>query len=64
MTLQTEANPALRSEIAMSDDQLIGLIESREQKVKTRPEFEPTSKYGGFGGSLAEFKAKRKSNMK
>ncbi len=64
MTLQNEPDPSLRSEVAMSDDQVIGLIQSREQKVKTREEFEPTGKFDGFDGSVANYKAKRKSNMK
>lgn len=64
MTLQNDPDPSLRSEVAMGDDQLLGLIQSREQKVKTRKEFEPTKKYGDFNGSMAEFKTKRKSNMK
>lgn len=64
MTLKNDPDPSLRSEVKMSDDQIIGLIESREQKVKTRPEFEPTDKYDGYDGSLAEFKSKRKENMK
>ena len=64
MTLQNEPDPSLRSEVKMSDDQVLGIIESREQKVKTRPEFEPTDQFGGFAGSLETFKSKRKSNMK
>lgn len=63
MTLQVEPDPSLRSEVKMSDDAVIGLIESREQKVKTRTEFEPTNKYGGYDGSLTEFKNKRKTNL-
>lgn len=64
MTLQNTPDPSKRSEVAMSDDQLLGLIQSRDQKVKTRPEFEPSMKYGGFDGSVKAFKTKRKENMK
>ncbi len=64
MTLQNDPDPSLRSEVKMSDDQVIGLIQSREQKIKTRPEFEPTGKFGDYKGSLSEFKNKRKENMK
>ncbi len=64
MTLQNDPDPSLRSEVKMSDDQILGLIESRTQKVKTREEFEPTGKFGDYKGSLAEFKTKRKENMK
>lgn len=64
MTMQNAPDPSKRSEVAMSDDQLLGLIQSRDQKVKTRPEFEPSMKYGGFDGSVKAFKTKRKENMK
>jgi len=64
MSLKSDPDPSLRSEVKMSDDQVIGLIESREQKVKTSTEFEPTNKYDGYEGSLTEFKNKRKENMK
>ena len=50
MTLKNDPDPSLRSEVKMSDDQVLGLIESREQKVKTRPEFEPTGKFGDYKG--------------
>ncbi len=62
--LQGESDPSKRSEVAMSDEQIIGLITSREQKVKTRKEFEPTNSFGGFQGTVKAFKERRKSNMK
>lgn len=64
MTLKNDPDPSMRSEVKMSDEQLLGIIESREQKVKTREEFEPTNKFGGYDATLSEFKTKRKSNMK
>ncbi|MEQ6168862.1 DinB family protein [Ekhidna sp. MALMAid0563] len=63
-SLQADPNPSKRSEVAMGDDQLLGLITSREQKVKTRKEFEPTNSFGGFTGTLKTFKQRRKSTMK
>ena len=62
-TLKTDANPSLRDSVAMSDDALIGLITSRERKVKTREEMVPTGKFGSYEGSLKEFKTQRSSNM-
>lgn len=62
MTLQNEPDPSLRDSVSMSDDQVIGLITNRSQKVKTREEFEPTGKFGSYQGSLDEFKKKRESN--
>ena len=64
MSLQEEADPSRRSEITLSDDQLLGIIVSREQKVKTREEFEPTKSFGGFNETLKVFKKRRKANLK
>lgn len=62
--LKGESDPSRRSEVAMTDEQIIGLITSREQKVKTREEFEPTDSFGGFDETLKTFKERRKSNLK
>lgn len=62
MTLKNDPDPSMRSEVKMSDEELIGMIQGREQKVKTRPEFEPTNK--SYDDTIADFKEKRKSNMK
>ncbi len=62
--LESDSDPSRRSEVAMSDDQILGLITSRDQKVKTRKEFEPTDSFGGFEETLKTFKERRKSNMK
>lgn len=64
MTLKEEADATRRSEVKMSDDQIIGLISSREQKVKTRKEFEPTNSFGSYDDTIDAFKEKRKSNIK
>ncbi len=63
-TLQNDPDLSLRSEVKLSDEEVIGIMESREQKVKTRPELEPTDRYQGVDNSLDEFKAKRKSIIK
>lgn len=62
-TLKTDPDPSKRSEVSMSDEQLLAVITSRDQKVKTRPEFEPSDSFGSFQGSLDAFNAKRKSNI-
>ncbi|MEO9869647.1 DinB family protein [Ekhidna sp.] len=64
MSLKEQADPSKRAEVAMSDNQLIGIITSREQKVKTRKEFEPTNSFGGFSSTIKTFKERRKENMK
>lgn len=63
MALKTDPDPSLRSEVKMSDEQVLALITSRSQKVKTRPEFEPTNSFGSYTSSVDTFKARRKSNM-
>lgn len=63
MTLKNDPDPSQRGSVAMTDDQLVGMISSREQKVKTRTEFEPTGKFGNYNATLKAFKTKRKSNM-
>lgn len=64
VAMKGEANPALRKELKFTDDQIIGLITSRDQKAKTRPEGEPKGNFGTFAGSTAEFKTLRKQNIK
>lgn len=64
MGVKEEADPTKRSEIAMSDEQLLGLITSRDQKVKTRKEFEPTNSFGDFKSTLNTFKNRRNANLK
>ena len=63
MTLKEEPNPDRRSEVKMTDDQILNLIEDRTNKVKTRPEFEPSGKFGSYEETLEAFKSKRKSNI-
>lgn len=63
MALKTEPDPSLRSEVKMSDLQVLALINSRQQKVKTRPDLEPTNQFGSYTGSLEAFRMQRQSNM-
>jgi hypothetical protein len=62
-TLKDAANPARRSEVKMTDEQVKGMISSRERKVKTQEAFEPKNQFGSAEGSLKEFIAKRDANM-
>ncbi|MDN5202498.1 DinB family protein [Fulvivirgaceae bacterium BMA10] len=64
MSLKAEADPAKRDELKFSDDQVIGLITNRDQKVKTREEFKPQNNFGSFDGSVKKFKEKRNDNIK
>lgn len=64
MTLKEDPDPSRRSEVKFDDAGIVGLIVDRSTKVKTRKPFEPTGKFGSYDGSVDEFKAKRKDNMK
>ncbi len=62
-TLKEAANPSRRSEVKMTDEQVKGMISSRERKVKTQEMFEPKKQFGSGDGSLKEFIARRNSNI-
>ena len=47
----------------MTDEQVLGIITDRSNKVKTRPEMEPKNTFGSADGSLAAFMKKRKENI-
>ncbi len=54
--LKKPANPEKRSEIKASDDQLVQMIESRAQKVKTTPPLEPqNTPYKSTADALSSF---------
>ncbi len=58
------ANPDKRSEIKMTDEQLIAAIGSREQKVKTFETFEPkNAKWASVSEALAFIKTERNKHI-
>jgi len=59
MGLKEPADASKRSEIKMTDDQVVKMISDRSNKVKTQEAFEPTGKFGSFEATLGEFKTKR-----
>ncbi|MDC8004888.1 DinB family protein [Aureisphaera galaxeae] len=62
--LANEPDPSKRSEVKMTDAQILQMIPDRSQKVKTAKPFEPTGQFGSHKVTVKEFKAKRKSNIK
>ncbi len=62
-TLKDPADPSRRGEIKMTDDQVKGMISSRERKVKTQEAFVPKKQYGSAEGSLKVFLSQREKNM-
>lgn len=61
--LTAEADPSRRSEVQMTDEQILGIIRSRDQKVKTRPEMEPQNNFGNYSETVKAFKQRRKANL-
>ncbi len=61
--LQTAADPSKRTDVKLSDEELLGIIESREKRVKTREPFEPTDKFGSYEATLNEFLTKRNQHI-
>ena len=62
-TLAQEPDPSKRSEVKVTDEGLIAMIEDRSNKVKTSEPFEPSGKYGSFEETVEEFKTKRKEHI-
>ena len=61
--LEEDADPSKRSEVKMTDDQILGLIRTRENKVKTRADAEPNNNFVDYAGSLKTFKKRRKEHL-
>ncbi len=64
MSLQQEPPANIKEKHNFTDEMIMALITSREKKVKTRTEFEPTQQFDDYKGSLKAFKDKRKDNIK
>lgn len=62
--LQQSADPSLRKDVKMKDEEIIAMISDRTHKVKTQEAFEPSNKFGSFEATLNEFKSKRDANIK
>ncbi len=62
--LETTPDPSKRSDVKMTDEQILQLITNRSQKVKTRESFEPTGKFGTHKETVKAFKKKRKKNIR
>jgi hypothetical protein len=62
-TLKEAANPSRRSEVKMTDEQVKGMISSRERKVKTQENMEPKNNFGSVEGSIKEFITKRDATI-
>jgi PHP family Zn ribbon phosphoesterase len=64
-TMKAQANPEKRSEIKMTDEQLIKMMEDRSFKVKTQEAFEPkNTPYKSLDDALDAFKSLRMDHIK
>lgn len=63
MGMKGEADPAKRSEVKMSDEQIVEMIADRTNKVKTSEQFVPSGKFGSFEATLNEFVTKRDASI-
>lgn len=61
--LKTPANSALRDSVQLSDKKLMGMITSRDNKVKTGEAFEPSGKFGSHKETVKEFVTKREAHI-
>lgn len=64
-TMKAPANPEKRSEIKMTDEQLIKMMEDRSFKVKTVAPFEPVNTpYKSLDEAIDAFKSRRAEHIK
>ena len=63
-TLKTEANPAKRSELKRSDEEVRKTITDRSFRVKTREGFIPTGQFGDAKQTLKVFDERREALIK
>jgi hypothetical protein len=61
--VQTPADPSKRDSVKMTDEKLMAIITSREQKVKTGEAFEPSGKFGSYEETLGAFTSKRDEHI-
>ncbi|APG59577.1 DinB family protein [Christiangramia salexigens] len=55
------ATPDMRSEIKMTDQQIVGFITNRGQSIQTRPEFEPAAEFETAEEALEAFNDQREN---
>ena len=64
-SMSTPANPEKRSEIKVTDDQIIKMVEDRSTKVKTAEPFEPkNATWKSVDEALTDFKNQRNDHIK
>ncbi|MCP9200394.1 DinB family protein [Gramella sp. GC03-9] len=54
-----DETPSMRSELKMSDEQILGFISDRSEKMKTQAQFEPTAEFATSEEALEAFNEQR-----
>ena len=62
-TLEAVPDEAMKAAATMTDEEIYGMISSREKKVTTSEAFEPSGKFGTTEETLANFTAKRAEHI-
>ncbi|PWL40107.1 DinB family protein [Flagellimonas aquimarina] len=62
-TVAAGPNPALKDSLKFKDDQLMGVIVDRSNKVKTAESFEPSGKFGSHEATVKVFMDKREEHI-
>jgi len=62
-SLKNPADASKRSEVKMSDEDVLKMITDRTRKVKTNERFVPSGKFGSFEGSLKEYTTLRDAHI-
>ena len=62
-TLKDPADPSKRSEVKLSDDEVLKMIENRSMKFKAQEAVLPTGKFGDFQTTLKEFISRRNKHI-
>lgn len=62
--LKTPADTSKKSKSTMTDDEVVGAMLNRTNKIKTPTAFEPSGKFGGHKETVKAFITKRKENIK
>ncbi len=62
-TVAAGPNPALKDSLKLNDEQLMGIILDRSNKVKTAEPFEPSGKFGTHEETIKAFMGKRDEHI-
>ncbi|MBL0745226.1 DinB family protein [Chryseolinea lacunae] len=62
-SLKEPADPSKRSEVKVTDIDIVKMVSDRSTKRKAEPELVPNGKFGSFDGIVREFKTARDNNI-